>query len=370
MRRAWLFLLAVGCAGGEPAGYEASFRYPARRDPVVVRPPAAEPAGLPPAGRLDACILNLPAAGGQLIHPAEASDAERAALTATLEELFGTPAAPSLPPAGDGSGFDLSAKSLAAGAGVYATRCASCHGFAGDGRGPVGPITAPYPRDFRAGAFKVATGGHKPTAGQLVALLKRGVPGSAMPLFDLLPEADLSAAAAYLVHLSVRGEAEAAGLRAAAEGDDSAAAARSKTTAVLATWAEPRPVDPPVPTPQYGEPGYAEAVRRGRELFHSPAGGCASCHQDYGRTETYRYDVWGAPLRVADLTKGEFRWGRDDPTLASRVRHGIPAAGMPASPHLTTSQVGDLVAFVRDLSAPARLPADVRAAVYPQAVSR
>ncbi len=362
--------VSAGCGVVESGGYEASLRYPARRDPVVVRIPSVEPTVYPPTGGRDDSILRLPTVGGELVFPGDALSSDVAALADMLGELFGTPAAPSVPAVTADCGFDLSAVTLAAGSRLYGQKCANCHGYSGDGRGPVGPLTTPYPRDFRAGVFKVAVGGHKPTPDQLAGLLRRGVPGSAMPIYDLLPDSDVRALSAYVVHLSVRGEAEVAGLRAAAEGDDPAAAARTKATTALAAWAEPQSATPSVATLALGELGYADAVRRGRDLFRSPAAGCASCHQDYGRTEAFRYDVWGSPVRVSDLTRGEFRWGRDDATLAARIRHGIPAAGMPASPHLTDAQVGDLVTFVRDLGSPARLPPDVRAEIYPQTATR
>ncbi len=360
----------AGCGGTVADGYDQALRYPPRTDPVVVRPPTFEPAGLPAPGKLDASILALGVAGGELVLPGELSPGDLASLTVVVDELFGTPAAPTVPGPTDAGGFDLSPDTLAAGSRVYGRLCANCHGLTGNGRGPVGPWSYPYPRDFRTGAFKVAVGDSKPTLDQLVRQLRQGVPGTSMPVFDLLPEADVRAVSAYVVHLSRRGVAEAAGLRAAVDGDEPTAAVRRAAAADAERWNQPRPALPTVVAVESGETGYAEAVRRGKELFHSPTAGCAACHQDYGRTETYRYDVWGAPARVHDLTRGEFRWGRADATLAARVRHGIPAAGMPASPHLTDEQVRDLVTFVRDLGAPGRLPPDVRAEVYPQTATR
>ena len=108
------------------------------------------------------------------------------------------------------------------------------------------------------------------------------------------------------------------------------------------------------------------AIARGYELFTAETGaGCLKCHEDCGRADVYRYDVWGGVNRVRDLTLGEYRWGGEPETLARRVRHGIPAAGMPANPGLTDGQVRDLVAFVRAVPFPPRLPPDVRTVVYP-----
>ena len=362
--------LLAGCGVAEPDGYEPALRYPARVDPVVVRVPAAEPAGLPPPGKLDASIAALAAGGGEFADPTELPLADRERLTQCVEHLFGTPAAPRVAHSEASGGFDLSADNLAAGSRVYKRLCANCHGMSGDGRGPVGPWSYPYPRDFRAGAFKVAVGAAKPTPDQLARLLRQGVSGSSMPVFDLLSDAEVRAVSGYVVHLSLRGEVEAAGVRAGADGDDVSAAVERASLVAVDRWDTPPAVGTAVAVLEPAAPGYADAVRRGRELFGSSAAGCASCHQDYGRTEAFRYDVWGAPVRVPDLTRGEFRWGRDDATLAARIRHGIPASGMPASPLLSERAVGDLVSFVRDVGLPGRLPPDVRADVYPQAARR
>jgi mono/diheme cytochrome c family protein len=362
--------LLAGCGGVEPDGYPVELRYPLRTDPVVVRPPAEQPTGYPPPGTLDASISASAERGGELAVALDPSDDESARVAAELDRLFGTPADPRLADRSTLGEFDVSPGTLAVGSRVYAQRCVTCHGLTGDGRGPLGPWTAPYPRDFRAGAFKVAVGSAKPSRDALVGLLKRGVPGSAMPLYDLLPEDELKAVASYVIHLSVRGEAEAAAVRAAVDADDPVTTIGRATATASEAWAEP-PSVVVVAGVDAASASYPASARRGRELFHSPAVGCSSCHEDYGRSEAYRYDRWGVPVRVSDLTRGEWKWGRDDATLATRIRYGIPASGMPANPSLNDDQLRDLTTFVRDLSAPGRLPADVRVAVYPpQAVAR
>lgn len=360
----------AGCGAAETDGYDPALRYSARTDPIVLRLPSAEPPGLPPPGKLDTSILSLRSVGGELVLPLDLSPSERDPVTRTVDDLFGTPAAPSATGPVDAGGFDLSPPSLAAGSRIYGRLCANCHGLNGDGRGPVGPWSYPYPRDFRTGVFKLAIGDSKPTAEQMIALLRHGVPGSAMPVYDLLSDTDIRAVAAIVVHQSQRGEAEIAGLRAAADGDDPSVVIRTTAATLGQRWSQSRPTVPSVVGLEHGTGGYDDAVRRGKDLFHSPTTGCVTCHRDYGRVESYRYDVWGAPVRVPDLTQGLFRWGRDDATLAARIRYGIPAVGMPASPSLTDAQLVDLVTFIRDLGAPARLPTSVRAEIYPQATSR
>jgi mono/diheme cytochrome c family protein len=121
---------------------------------------------------------------------------------------------------------------------------------------------------------------------------------------------------------------------------------------------------PETPPGDPADPAYQASVRRGFEQFVGLGGaGCAKCHQDFGRSDFFQYDAWGLAVRATDLTRGEYRWGRDD--LAARVRHGIPGANMPANPLMTDGQVRDVVNLVRELPFPNRLPADVREAVYP-----
>ena len=57
--------------------------------------------------------------------------------------------------------------------------------------------------------------------------------------------------------------------------------------------------------------------------------GCLSCHEDYGRKDTYRYDAWGTASRVANLTEREFRGGTQPEDLFRRLRVGIVTVGMP-----------------------------------------
>jgi putative copper resistance protein D len=67
--------------------------------------------------------------------------------------------------------------SIASGAGVYAERCAVCHGRAGGGDGPAAPRLPRPPADLRA----PHTGQH--TAGDLFWWVSHGIPRGAMPGF-------------------------------------------------------------------------------------------------------------------------------------------------------------------------------------------
>jgi mono/diheme cytochrome c family protein len=367
--------LLTGLAGCAPDaatdGYDPAMRYPLRADPIVLALPPTDPPALAPAGQLDEAVAGITRFGGKTLDPRSLPEPRRHELAAALESLFGTPAAPSAGPGANLDGLDLSPAHLAASSRVYRRLCNQCHGLIGDGRGPAGAWVYPHPRDFRTGVFKVAAGDSKPRAETLLAVIRHGVPASSMQPFDLIPEAELRAAAAYTVHLSLRGEVELRVLRALLDEEtgedraDLAAACRDELSAVFRPWQAPAgPVAEPGPPGDPRDTAYQESVRRGHRLFLGDAG-CAKCHQDYGRKDAFKYSVWGTPVRVPDLTRGEFRWGKEPGELAARVRHGIPASGMPANPFLTGGEVADLVNFVREIGYPQRLPGDVREQVYP-----
>lgn len=368
-----LFAFALtGCGGpAELPAYEPAARYPLRADPVVLQLPPAHPASRPAPGKMDEFVRTLPALGGKVADPAKLPDAKRDQLRAALDEIFGTPAEPMVNGA-DANAVQLlaiSPESLKAAASGFKARCVQCHGQPGDGRGPNAAFVDPYPRDFRTGAFKRATGkvrNGKPRLDDIVTTLRSGVRGTTMPMFDLISAEDVRSTAGYVIHLAIRGEVEAeVTKRLLSDGedalDDPTAGVKEAFPKVLAAWvAAQTPSDSVLSAEPLAET--PEAIRRGRELF-AAKGGCIACHEQYGRKDVYRYDVRGLPNRVGELTEPTRKWGKEPADLAHRVRFGIPAANMPANPTLTDAEVRDLVAFLQALPYPAKLPADVRTEV-------
>lgn len=367
-------LLITGC-GSSRDGYEPTLHYPARSQPLVLVIPTVVPTSPAAPGKLDESILGLNALGGRIADPKQLPAERQAELRATLETLFGTPASPTITLPAESAlmdGFDSSAEKLAAGSRLYKRLCVQCHGLTGDARGPTGPFLYPYPRDVRQGIFKAVrnpAGQGKLALGDLGQLIRYGVPGTSMPAFDQLTEEDVRLLTGYTVHLSLRGEVEFRLLKALLDDgedggvDDIPAEARRLTAQAWEQWRHAQE-----PAPVVVAADSEDAITRGYELFTATAGaGCLSCHEDFGRKDVYRYDVWGGVNRVRDLTKGEFRWGADPESLTRRIRHGIPAAGMPANPSLTDEQVRDLRAFVQALPYPPRLPPEIREKVHPGA---
>ncbi len=366
LRIAFLFFtFAVsGCGSVEPDGYDPDLQYPSRSDPLFITAPPESPVALSPPGRLDESLVSLNSIGGRTFDPNSLSLDERAILNQSLLEMFGTPASPSLPPTLFIDSLDCTAARLAQGSRLYRRLCTQCHGLSGDGRGPGGPWLNPLPRDFRMGSFKCSsagTGTGKPSIDDLRRVIRAGVKGTAMQSFDSLPASDLDSLIAYVIHLSVRGEVEFRVLR-EFRPDGEPTDAATELERVCKQWAASQQE---VKLPRSSVPSDlpdADSIRRGEKLFARI--GCAACHVDFGRADQFRYDVWGFPNRVADLTEGKYRWGGSAADIARRVRHGIPAANMPANPGLTVEEVRDLSGFVRALPVPDRLPDDVRSRIY------
>jgi mono/diheme cytochrome c family protein len=376
-----LFLVPlVGCGPDVDPPYEPAWKFPPRTDPVVVALPTVHPTGRPDEpDKLDEQIASLGDIGGKVVLPSQLPEDQRQRLITVLDQLFGTPAAPAVDSLGEVAErkFLLNRADLLAGAKHYKVKCANCHGMTGDGRGTGGLWSFPHPRDFRSGKFKLATGAGantgRPRFTDLKQVILKGVPGT---LMQGTTEADVqvSQLAAYTVFLSVRGEVEMELLKALADPDegvtDIEAEAKKRLAAVLKKWTaadEETPLTHAVqPRPDEVTAEYAESVRRGQKLFVSQRAGCASCHTDYGRTPTYRYDVWGVPNRVRNLTEKERQWAREPADFARQLKNGLHAANMPAVPvELTDQDIADLVHFVRELPFPQRLPDDVRRQVEP-----
>lgn len=346
--------------------------------------PTREPTELSRPGKLDEELAGLDALGGKTFDPAAVPLEQRRSLDKFLAEAFGTPGAPKV--VGDSATTEklgLVPDPLARASALYRRHCVQCHGVSGDGRGPTGLWIQPHPRDFRRGAFKFVTtsDGGKPRRSDLQRTIRDGMKGTAMPAFSLLPDEERDLLARYVTFLGIRGQVEfqtLAALAAEATGEtgtegDPGAFAADRRSAVLRDWertetAPPIPADPvPDDDATKQTPGYQDSVRRGYDLFTAPGGSsCVSCHQNFGRKPTFRYDIWGTVVRPADLTGMNLKGGTSSDALFARVRFGIQSVGMPANPTLTDAQVWDLVRFVRVLPYPRELPDDIRRKVFPE----
>ena len=91
-------------------------------------------------------------------------------------------------------GSVASTPTLAQGATVYAVNCVSCHGVNGDGNGPAAAVLLPRPASFTV---------KQPDASRVHRALRDGVPGTAMPPWPALSDADQQAVTAFVRSLFV-----------------------------------------------------------------------------------------------------------------------------------------------------------------------
>lgn len=241
---------------------------------------------------------------------------------------------------------------LARGQAVYQERCVQCHGVSGDGDGPVGKYMYPRPRDYRKGVFKFISTpyGNRPLREDLVRTIRRGVRGTSMPSFPLLPNDDLQAVVDYVMMLTRRGELEVQLLVTAdSEGEiDPEVVETELVPAVMGQWleSESREVSPLTPQPRFTE----EHVARGKKAFLSQ--GCSKCHGEDGRGQAQDEkwtDGWGHATRAADITSGMLHGGDRPLDIYRRIYNGINGTPMPSFSSVFEKEpdtIWDLVAFV------------------------
>lgn len=216
--------------------------------------------------------------------------------------------APSRPPAAPGAG---EAPPAADGAALYAAHCGVCHGPEGRGDGPAAVFLFPKPRDFTLGKFKIRSTatGELPTDEDLMQTIRRGMPGSAMPPFADLSEADRRALVGYVKSLTVR---------------------------VLPDGRRVRPFDDPRPPRVVAvgsePPASPERIEQGRGVYVRQ--GCAACHGETGvgdgpSAATLR-DDWGYPAPPNNFTRGRYKGGDTPRDLYLRFTTGMSGTPMPS----------------------------------------
>lgn len=389
----------AGC-NTQYSGYDEKMSYPVRTD-LIVAPGTWEiqPTKFNHPGILPLDAVSMPDAersadtnklreflGKKLYDPTTLPPAERGEYAKQLEALFGTPAHPKV------AGFDpaalkaspddtltesaivealkLDEKHLTDGSRYFRQQCLHCHGMEGNGRGPTGPWVNPPPRDYRQGIFKYTSSAQdqnarKPRREDVRHVLDFGVEGTSMPSFNILSDYDREALVSYVIHLSIRGQveymtmADQLALQAeskGAEGGDRPKykmnlredlknptlkdAMQDNLALIAARWVEAQKPDKaiiPTPYPDVASDAkFLESAGRGGKIFLG-AGGCISCHQNFGRESNLVYDAWGTIIRGRNLYDGIYRGGRRPVDLYNRIHGGIEGAGMTAYKDLKNS---------------------------------
>lgn len=275
------------------------------------------------------------------------TDELKSAVAAELEKYAGTFANPKV------VGEEVDAGTLKRGQAIYQERCVQCHGVSGGGDGLAAEFLYPRPRDYRRGIFKFTSTpfGGRPLRSDLLTTLRRGIRGTSMPSFNLLPEQELQAVTTYVVLLSRRGELEEL-LTLTAENEeeiDPEVVKDELVPLVVERWKEAQAMRI---TPLTMEPEFtSEQVGRGKQAFLTK--GCSKCHGTDGRGQTRENvgnDVWGRQTRAADLTSGMLHGGPEPVDIYHRIFGGINGTPMPSFSNALQSEpetIWDLVAYVK-----------------------
>jgi mono/diheme cytochrome c family protein len=202
---------------------------------------------------------------------------------------------------------------------LYQTRCARCHGEAGDGKGPAASKLDPRPTDFVRAVFKVRStpAGALPTDQDLFRTITRGMHGTAMEPWRLT-ETERWA----LVH---------------------------QVKAFSSRWRR----EPPVAAVQVPlAPRETDDIKeRGEALYVRLR--CGSCHGDSGAGDGPGRDKLRASGSQAaaprDFTRGRFIRGAEMEDIYLTLKVGIEGTPMAAYPSLGDGDLWALAAYVRQL---------------------
>ena len=304
-----------------------------------------------------------------------------------MEEEFGTPEAPKIPKSlteDENLSSLLDSQRMQSAvwngkpeAGLYRKNCATCHGESGSGRGFTAASQNPYPRDFRYGEFKFKSTprGSKPTRADLRRVIAHGLPGSQMPPFDKLKDAEVESLVDYVIYLSLRGQLERdlmkyASTQLQSEEYDPAEElfpsemVEEQLAKIGRTWAKAESEVETFATPtsfpveglseQPAADALATSIARGKELFHGAVANCSKCHGENGNgkgkqdpdyddftkewstlvdldpknlEELHPVMAMGALLPQTTpprtLSDGIFRGGKEPLDIFRRIRYGI-----------------------------------------------
>jgi len=232
---------------------------------------------------------------------------------------------------------------------LFARHCANCHGAKGDGQGIAARFLFPKPRDLRAGRFRLSNS--VPSRDDLHSVLTRGMPGSSMPPWGHLSQADRDALVDEVMRLRRAGAREyyIAMLKEQDELTDEEIA-EEDTQAEIQEYVDDfsTPGESSV-VPEFSAPT-DETIARGKEVYTTA--GCLQCHGKEGKGDGAKemIDAENLPTRPRDFTVGIFKGGHDLASLYRRTAYGMPGTPMPSSANLTTEQMEYLIHYIRSMS--------------------
>jgi len=220
----------------------------------------------------------------------------------------------------------------------YLEHCSQCHGEDGNADGSGALFMLPRPRVFKENtSYKIRTtpSGELPTEQDLFNIISKGLPGSSMPGFDVLPEQERWDLVAYIRSLAEDFEDE-------------------ELIEAAVPFDELVNMTPPPVTP--------ETLEHGKELYQSNK--CGQCHGQLGRGNGPSFpdlkDDWQNPILPTNLTVREYyRGGAADSDIYRTITAGLNGTPMPAyADSITPEDRWDLVHYIRSLGPPDKATRD------------
>ena len=218
---------------------------------------------------------------------------------------------------------------------VYARRCEGCHGLTGNGNGPAATFMYKFrPRNFNAGVFKfrLTPSGSLPQDGDLYRTVTRGIRGSSMPSWHMLPDKVRIAVIQYIKY--------------------ELAVDRSDPEEPYHYFVE-EPAEAPMYIGMAPEPS-EDLVKHGKEVWQQAK--CWECHGNSGKGDGDKSreleDDFGYPILPADLTAGLYKSGPSVKDIYRTVTTGLSGTPMPSyGDSLPEEDRWALAYFVLSLSA-------------------
>ena len=218
---------------------------------------------------------------------------------------------------------------------VYARRCEGCHGLTGNGNGPAATFMYKFrPRNFNAGVFKfrLTPSGSLPQDGDLYRTVTRGIRGSSMPSWHMLPDKVRIAVIQYIKY--------------------ELAVDRSDPESPYRYFVE-EPAEAPMYIGMAPEPS-EDIVKHGKEVWQQAK--CWECHGNSGKGDGDKSseleDDFGYPILPADLTAGLYKSGPSVKDIYRTVTTGLSGTPMPSyGDSLPEEDRWALAYFVLSLSA-------------------
>ena len=226
---------------------------------------------------------------------------------------------------------------------IYFKRCVWCHGVEGAGDGPSADRLFTRPRNFTQGTFKIRTtdSGQLPMDADLIATVKNGLTGSAMPAWgEVLSDTEVTAVVQFVKTLVQDRKF-----------DDADEAAEVQPFGQM-PW-KTKAGGLKEQNLYLGVP--QEAIDQGKEIFIKNK--CFECHGGEGRGDgnPTMKDDWGFPIVAADWQQcWNFRGARRDPynpfNIVRTISTGLNGTPMPNfREQITLEDRWKLAAFVNSL---------------------